>query len=83
MHACRVAVGLFFPGLVLLMSGRPGMISYAVIRSFTGGYGRAESRRFRLGQQAPADAVLLTGVGMGLPHLSDAGHLRDGRAVFQ
>ncbi|WP_190812761.1 hypothetical protein [Saccharopolyspora pogona] len=43
MHACRVAVGLFFPVLVLLMSGRPDLIIYAVFGSFTGMYGRAES----------------------------------------
>ncbi|WP_270951308.1 hypothetical protein [Saccharopolyspora oryzae] len=65
-HACRVAVGLFGPGLVLLAAGRPDLIIYAAFGSFTGMYGRAEPHRLRLVHQAQAGGVLLSGVGTGV-----------------
>jgi hypothetical protein len=41
------------------------LIIYAVFGSFTGMYGRAESHRLPLRQQAQAAVVLLSGVGAG------------------
>ncbi|KAA5830691.1 FUSC family protein [Saccharopolyspora hirsuta] len=65
-HACRVAAGLFVPGLALLVAGRPDLIIYAVFGSFAGMYGRAESDRLRIVHQAQAGAVLVSGVGAGV-----------------
>ncbi|GAB2759686.1 FUSC family protein [Salinifilum aidingensis] len=60
LHARRVAVGLFFPGIALLVAGRPDLIIYAAFGSFTGMYGRDESHALRLRQQAQAAPLLLT-----------------------
>ncbi|WP_369046031.1 FUSC family protein [Sinomonas sp. P10A9] len=65
-HACRVALGLVVPGLVLVAVGRPDLIIYAVFGSFTGMYGRGESRRTRFRHQTQAGAVLLAGATVGI-----------------
>jgi hypothetical protein len=65
-HAGRVGVGLLVPGLALLLVDRPDLMIYAVFGSFTGMYGRAGSRRFRLRHQAQAGLILLTGVAVGV-----------------
>lgn len=65
-HASRVAVGLFLPGLAVVVAGRPDLMIYAVLGSFTGMYGRAEPHRVRLTHQAQAGMVLLTGAAVGI-----------------
>ena len=65
-HACRVLAGLVVPGLALVLAGRPDLIIYAAFGSFTGMYGRAESRGLRIRHQTQAGAVLLTGVALGV-----------------
>jgi len=65
LHACRVAVGLLVPGLALLFAGRPELIIFAAFGSFTGMYGRAESRGLRIRHQSQGGAILLAGVAIG------------------
>ncbi|MDQ4502520.1 FUSC family protein [Sinomonas sp. ASV322] len=65
-HARRVAVGLAVPGLALIVAGRPDLMICAVFGSFTGMYGRAESRGLRLRHQLQAGGVLVAGVGLGV-----------------
>ena len=65
-HAFRVATGLFFPGIAVLLSGRYELLVYAVFGSFAWMYGRAEPHRLRLGHQAQAAAILVTSVSTGV-----------------
>lgn len=65
-HAFRVALGLFFPGILVLLSGHYEMLVYAVFGSFTGMYGRAEPYRLRLRHQAQAGAILVASVSTGV-----------------
>ena len=64
-HAARVATGLMVPGLVLVTTGIPELILYAVLGSFTGMYGRQESRSARLHHQFHGAGMLVTGVVLG------------------
>ncbi|WP_284742309.1 FUSC family protein [Amycolatopsis sp. RTGN1] len=66
LHAGRVGAGLLVPGLALLLAGRPDLMIYAVLGSFAGMYGRAESRPLRLRHQVQAGLVLLIGVATGV-----------------
>ena len=66
LHAFRVALGLFFPGILVLLSGRYEMLVYAVFGSFTGMYGRAEPYRLRLRHQAQAGTILVAAVSTGV-----------------
>lgn len=66
LHAFRVALGLFFPGILVLLSGRYEMLVYAVFGSFTGMYGRAEPYRLRLRHQAQAGTILVASVSTGV-----------------
>ena len=65
-HASRVAAGLLVPGAVLLAAGRPDLIIFAAFGSFTGMYGRTETRALRFRHQVQAGAVLLSGVSLGV-----------------
>lgn len=73
-HAGRVAAGLLVPGLALLAAGRQDLIIFVAFGSFTGMYGRAETRALRFRHQAEAGAVLLSGVAVGV--LLSACHAR-------
>ncbi|NBH06810.1 FUSC family protein [Amycolatopsis sp. SID8362] len=64
-HAARVAAGLLVPGLALLAAGRPDLIIFVAFGSFTGMYGRAETRALRFRHQVQAGGVLLSGVAVG------------------
>lgn len=66
LHALRVALGLFFPGILVLSSGHYEMLVYAVFGSFTGMYGRAEPYRLRLRHQAQAGTILVASVSTGV-----------------
>ena len=65
-HAVRVAAGLVIPGLVLVALDRPGLIIYAVFGSFTGMYGRTDSRVMRLLHQSQGALLLLCGTAVGI-----------------
>lgn len=65
-HALRVAAGLVVPGLALVAVGRPDLIIYAVFGSFTGMYGRADSRVMRLLHQSQGALLLLSGTAIGV-----------------
>ena len=65
-HAVRVSVGLMVPGLLLVAVGRPDLIIYAVFGSFTGMYGRADSRALRLLHQSQGAVLLLAGTATGI-----------------
>lgn len=64
-HAARVAAGLAMPGLLLLLTGEPNLIMYAVFGSFTGMYGRGELPFERVRHQLHAAGMLVTGVAIG------------------
>jgi uncharacterized membrane protein YccC len=66
LSALRVAISVAVPSLILLLSGRPDLIIYAVFGALTGMYGRSESHQLRLRHQLQAALVLLTGVGVGV-----------------
>ncbi|GAB3861187.1 FUSC family protein [Nocardioides maradonensis] len=65
-HAVRVAAGLVVPGLALVALDRPSLIIYAVFGSFTGMYGRADSRVMRLLHQSQGALLLLSGTALGV-----------------
>ncbi|GAB4100379.1 FUSC family protein [Sinomonas halotolerans] len=65
-HAGRVALGLAVPGAALMLAGRPDLIIYAVFGSFTGMYGRGETRLARLRHQACGGAVIMAGASIGI-----------------
>ncbi|HWU22858.1 MAG TPA: hypothetical protein VN088_15085, partial [Nocardioides sp.] len=65
-HAVRVAAGLVVPGILLVALDRPGLIIYAVFGSFTGMYGRTDSRVVRLLHQSQGALLLLTGTAVGI-----------------
>ncbi|WP_427135737.1 FUSC family protein [Pseudarthrobacter sp. S9] len=64
--AWRVAISVAVPSLVLLASGRPDLITYAVFGALTGMYGRSEPHQLRLRHQGQAAFLLLAGVGVGV-----------------
>ncbi|UUW92327.1 FUSC family protein [Pimelobacter simplex] len=73
-HAGRVLLGLLVPGLVLLGTGRPELMLYAVFGSFTGMYGRREGPAERLRHQFHGAGMLVTGVALGATlAVTDAG----------
>ena len=56
--ALRMFAGLAIPSLVLLVSGHPDLVMYAVFGCFTGMYGRGEPHQLRLFHQLSAAAFL-------------------------
>jgi uncharacterized membrane protein YccC len=66
LSALRVAISVAVPSLLLLLSGRPDLIIYAVFGALTGMYGRSEPHQLRLRHQLQAALVLLSGVGVGV-----------------
>lgn len=56
-----MALGLLFPGMLLLLAGRPELILYAFFGSVTGMYGRLESPLERFRHQFHGAGMLLTG----------------------
>ena len=66
LSALRVAISVAAPSLLLLLSGRPELIIYAVFGALTGMYGRSEPHQLRLRHQLQAALVLLSGVGVGV-----------------
>lgn len=65
-HAARVSIGLVIPGLLLVAADRPDLIIYAVFGSFTGMYGRADTRALRLLHQTQGATLLLAGTAIGI-----------------
>lgn len=65
-HALRVVAGLAVPGIALVAVDRPGLIIYAVFGSFTGMYGRTDSRSMRLLHQSQGALLLLSGTAVGI-----------------
>lgn len=65
-HALRVAAGLVIPGAALVVVDRPALIIYAVFGSFTGMYGRTDSRVLRLLHQSQGALLLLSGTAVGI-----------------
>lgn len=65
-HAWRVSLGLVLPGALLVVFGRPELIIYAVFGSFTGMYGRTESRLVRMSHQTQGAMLLLSGSAVGI-----------------
>ncbi|WP_460844930.1 FUSC family protein [Nocardioides ultimimeridianus] len=61
-----MAAGLVVPGLFLVALDRPALIIYAVFGSFTGMYGRTDSRVVRLLHQSQGALLLLTGTAVGI-----------------
>lgn len=64
--ALRVSISVAAPSLVLLASGYPELIIYAVCGALTGMYGRSEHHQLRLCHQAQAALLLVAGVGVGV-----------------
>jgi hypothetical protein len=64
--ALRVSISVAAPSLVLLASGYPELIIYAVCGALTGVYGRSEHHQLRLRHQAQAAVLLVAGVGVGV-----------------
>ena len=64
--ALRVAISVAVPSLLLLLGGRPDLITYAVFGALTGMYGRNEPHQLRLRHQLQAALVLLSGVAVGV-----------------
>ncbi|WP_245557065.1 FUSC family protein [Jongsikchunia kroppenstedtii] len=65
-HALRVAVGLLAPATVLLTTGRPELMIFAVFGAFAGMYGRGETARLRRRHQMQAAVLLTVGVAVGV-----------------
>lgn len=65
-HAARVSLGLLLPGSVLLVLGRPDLMTYAAFGSFVGMYGRFEGWRPRLLHQLAGAVLLLAGSAVGI-----------------
>jgi uncharacterized membrane protein YccC len=64
--ALRVGIGVALPSLLLISTGRPDLLIYAVFGAFTGMYGRNETHRLRLRHQAQAALMLVSAVGVGV-----------------
>jgi uncharacterized membrane protein YccC len=78
--AWRVAISVAVPSLVLLATGSPELIAYAVFGALTGMYGRTEPHQLRLRHQGQAAVLLLTGVGSGV--LLSAHHIHSWALVI-
>lgn len=78
--ALRGALGIAIPLLVLVIVGRPDLVSYAIFGAFTGVYGRLSSYRERLITQLRVGATMAVSVSLAL--LSAYAHVSEWTLVL-